>query len=37
VLFQRITAEKERRPDLKIIVIDPRRTPLVKLPTCTCR
>ena len=27
VLFQRMTAEKERRPDLKLVVIDPRRTP----------
>ncbi len=27
VLFGRITAQKERRPDLKVIVIDPRRTP----------
>ena len=27
VLFQRIAAAKERRPQLKIVVIDPRRTP----------
>jgi assimilatory nitrate reductase catalytic subunit len=27
VLFRRMTSEKERRPDLKIVVIDPRRTP----------
>ncbi|MEM7240820.1 MAG: nitrate reductase [Pseudomonadota bacterium] len=26
VLFQRIMAEKEKRPDLRLIVIDPRRT-----------
>ncbi|MRI34651.1 nitrate reductase [Endozoicomonas sp. OPT23] len=26
VLFQRIRAEKEKRPELKIVVIDPRRT-----------
>src|SRR5262249_1593277 len=31
VLFQRITSEKERRPDLKIVVIDPRRTPTCEL------
>ena len=27
VLFQRMAGEKDRRPDLKIVVIDPRRTP----------
>ena len=26
ILFQRISAEKQKRPDLKIVVIDPRRT-----------
>ncbi|HEY5807855.1 MAG TPA: molybdopterin-dependent oxidoreductase [Povalibacter sp.] len=26
ILFQRITAEKQRRPEMKIVVIDPRRT-----------
>ena len=26
VLFQRIVAEKERRPELKLVIIDPRRT-----------
>jgi len=31
VLFQRITSEKEKRPDLKIVVIDPRRTPTCEL------
>ncbi|MEO1656539.1 MAG: molybdopterin-dependent oxidoreductase [Pseudomonadota bacterium] len=27
VIYQRIVAEKERRPNLKVVVIDPRRTP----------
>ncbi len=27
VLYQRLVAAKERRPDMKIVVIDPRRTP----------
>ncbi|MEM0928006.1 MAG: molybdopterin-dependent oxidoreductase [Pseudomonadota bacterium] len=27
VVYQRIVAERERRPDLRIVVIDPRRTP----------
>src|SRR5690606_31672135 len=27
VLYQRIVAEKERRPALQVVVIDPRRTP----------
>ena len=27
VLYQRIMAQRERRPDLKLVVIDPRRTP----------
>ena len=31
VLFRRISSEKERRPDLKIVVIDPRRTPTCEL------
>ncbi|MBV8806189.1 MAG: molybdopterin-dependent oxidoreductase, partial [Sinobacteraceae bacterium] len=31
VLFGRITSEKERRPELKIVVIDPRRTPTCEL------
>ena len=31
VLFRRITQEKERRPELQIVVIDPRRTPTCEL------
>ncbi len=31
VLFQRITSEKDRRPELKLVVIDPRRTPTCEL------
>ena len=31
VLFRRIADEKERRPDLQIVVIDPRRTPTCEL------
>src|SRR5882724_13532812 len=31
VLFRRIAGEKERRPDLKIVVIDPRRTPTCEI------
>src|SRR5882757_2404992 len=31
VLFRRIANEKERRPDLKIVVIDPRRTPTCEM------
>ena len=31
VLFRRIADEKERRPDLQIIVIDPRRTPTCEI------
>ncbi|NGY03402.1 nitrate reductase [Solimonas terrae] len=27
VLYQRIVAEKERRPELRVVVVDPRRTP----------
>lgn len=27
VLYQRIVAEKERRPSLRVVVVDPRRTP----------
>lgn len=30
-LFRRIANEKERRPDLKIVVIDPRRTPTCEI------
>ena len=31
VLFRRIADEKERRPDLQIVVIDPRRTPTCQI------
>jgi assimilatory nitrate reductase catalytic subunit len=31
VLFRLVIAEKERRPDLKLVVIDPRRTPTCEL------
>src|SRR3569833_3203238 len=31
VLFQRIANEKERRPELQIVVIDPRRTPTCEI------
>ena len=31
ILFRRIVAEKERRPDLAIVVIDPRRTPTAEI------
>jgi assimilatory nitrate reductase catalytic subunit len=31
VLFRRIEREKQRRPDLKLVVIDPRRTPTAEL------
>jgi assimilatory nitrate reductase catalytic subunit len=31
VLYQRIVQAKERRPDLKIVVIDPRRTPTCEI------
>ena len=31
VLFRRITSEKERRPELQIVVIDPRRTPTCEI------
>ncbi len=31
VLYQRIAAEKERRPALKVVVVDPRRTPTCEL------
>ena len=31
VLFRRIVNEKERRPDLKLVVIDPRRTPTAEI------
>lgn len=31
VLFRRITIEKERRPELQIVVIDPRRTPTCEI------
>jgi assimilatory nitrate reductase catalytic subunit len=31
VLFRRMIAEKERRPDLKLVVVDPRRTPTCEL------
>jgi len=31
VLFRRITTEKERRPELQIVVIDPRRTPTCEI------
>ncbi|MGH8210835.1 MAG: molybdopterin-dependent oxidoreductase, partial [Steroidobacteraceae bacterium] len=31
VLFRRVVAEKERRPELKLVVIDPRRTPTAEI------
>ncbi len=31
VLFQRIVRAKERRPELKVVVIDPRRTPTCEI------
>ena len=31
VLFRRIVAEKERRPELELVVIDPRRTPTAEI------
>ena len=31
ILFRRIEREKQRRPDLKLVVIDPRRTPTADL------
>jgi assimilatory nitrate reductase catalytic subunit len=33
VLFQRIMRAKERRPDLKVVVVDPRRTPTCEIAT----
>ena len=38
VLYQRIAAAKAKRPDMKIVVIDPRRTDdRATSPTCICR
>ena len=31
ILFRRIEREKQRRPDLKLVVIDPRRTPTAEM------
>ena len=31
VLFRRIEREKQRRPDLKLVVVDPRRTPTAEM------
>ena len=31
ILFRRIEREKQRRPDLKVVVIDPRRTPTAEM------
>ena len=31
ILFRRIVAEKERRPQMKLVVIDPRRTPTAEI------
>jgi len=33
ILFQRIMRAKERRPDLKIVVVDPRHTPTCEIAT----
>jgi assimilatory nitrate reductase catalytic subunit len=37
ILFRRIEDAKARRPDLKVIVCDPRRTDTARSPTWCCR
>jgi len=36
VLFQRISAAKDKRPQLKIVVIDPRHTPTPQYGDVVC-